>query len=707
MKLGVYISLLFLLLGFMNLKSQTHYVCENNKLYTLNASSCGVNLVCNSFPVTINSNTNTGPLTDVAFGSNGNLYAMTSQHLIELDTNNCIGNHIISFNSSPTSLVGAVNGKMYAASDTLYEIDLTIPSITVLGALPCTSAGDLAFFNGNLYMTCQSGDLLQVDINVPANSIVLGNLGINGNWFGMWTDFSGCNNSQIYITNEDDVYTLNLSPLSTTFQCSLGWSQWVWLGGATTQDDYLASGCNISPSNLVASFNPSALTICEGDSITFTDNSTGNNISAWSWTFNGGTPASSNTQGPHTIGFNTSGNYNIVLQVTDSSGTDDTTIAIVVLPRASSNVNSAICSGDSILLGGSYQTVAGIYNDTIINGAANGCDSVIITTLTINPSDTAAFTFPSVSYCLSDPNPTPNITGTMAGVFTIDNSGVINGTSGEIDLNASGMGTYVVTYITNGTCPDTATFTINIVNFYDATITPAGSFCSADAAINLTSVDGGGTWSGTGITNAGTGTFDPSVAGAGTHQIIYTISGSCGDIDTITIIVSSSPNISLTQTDDNCFRSEGIIMSLVNGGISPYSYLWNNGGITPSISNLPAGTYNLIVTDSLGCTNSAIGVVNDLNNNCNYHIFLPNIFSPNGDNHNDIFKVRGEGIKALSFVVYSRWGEKVFETNDPEIGWNGDYKGEEMNAGVFVYYLKATMINNELIEKQGNVTLVR
>ena len=64
----------------------------------------------------------------------------------------------------------------------------------------------------------------------------------------------------------------------------------------------------------------------------------------------------------------------------------------------------------------------------------------------------------------------------------------------------------------------------------DATITPAGPFCISDAASTLSAATSGGTWSGTGITNTSTGLFNPGTAGAGTHQIIYTISGSCGSV---------------------------------------------------------------------------------------------------------------------------------------------------------------------------------
>ena len=163
----------------------------------------------------------------------------------------------------------------------------------------------------------------------------------------------------------------------------------------------------------------------------------------------------------------------------------------------------------------------------------------------------------------------------------------------------------------------------------------------------------------------------------------------------------------LTIEDDNCFSEQGSIVAVVAGGASPYSYNWDNGENTPVITNLSSGSYTLIITDSVGCSSSTLGSVDDLNNNCDYHIFLPNIFSPNGDSHNDEFIVRGKGIKSISLIVYSRWGEKVFETNDVELGWDGTFKGKPMNTAVFVYYLNATMINDETIEKQGNVTLVR
>jgi len=88
-------------------------------------------------------------------------------------------------------------------------------------------------------------------------------------------------------------------------------------------------------------------------------------------------------------------------------------------------------------------------------------------------------------------------------------------------------------------------------------------------------------------------------------------------------------------------------------------------------------------------------------------VFVPNVFSPNGDGFNDVLRVRGKGIEDLQFIVFNRWGEKVFETTDINSGWDGTFKGEPMNLSVFVYVLKGKYKNGKLIDERGNVTLMR
>ena len=69
--------------------------------------------------------------------------------------------------------------------------------------------------------------------------------------------------------------------------------------------------------------------------------------------------------------------------------------------------------------------------------------------------------------------------------------------------------------------------------------------------------------------------------------------------------------------------------------------------------------------------------------------------------------VRGDCIKTLSFEIFDRWGNKIFETDDKYTGWDGEYKDKAMNTGTYVYYMTATNYDGSTINKKGNVELVR
>ncbi len=89
-------------------------------------------------------------------------------------------------------------------------------------------------------------------------------------------------------------------------------------------------------------------------------------------------------------------------------------------------------------------------------------------------------------------------------------------------------------------------------------------------------------------------------------------------------------------------------------------------------------------------------------------LFLPNAFTPNGDGLNDTFGPVTRGIKSYSMVIHNRWGEKVFESDDPEVRWDGTYEGEQVVAGnTFVYKISATSMDHERLSKKGHVTVVK
>ena len=87
------------------------------------------------------------------------------------------------------------------------------------------------------------------------------------------------------------------------------------------------------------------------------------------------------------------------------------------------------------------------------------------------------------------------------------------------------------------------------------------------------------------------------------------------------------------------------------------------------------------------------------------NVYIPNAFTPNGDGINDTFGVKGEGAFAFSLVVFNRWGEKVFESTNPNQQWDGTYKNQPVQQGEYVYQLMADGKNYK--GQTGVITLVR
>ena len=88
-------------------------------------------------------------------------------------------------------------------------------------------------------------------------------------------------------------------------------------------------------------------------------------------------------------------------------------------------------------------------------------------------------------------------------------------------------------------------------------------------------------------------------------------------------------------------------------------------------------------------------------------VYIPNTFTPNGDGLNDTFGVRGEDIGQYSLMVYDRWGEVIFSSNNPNIQWDGKYKGHEVQVGAYAYKYIALGLDKTEKEQSGTVTLIR
>lgn len=146
-----------------------------------------------------------------------------------------------------------------------------------------------------------------------------------------------------------------------------------------------------------------------------------------------------------------------------------------------------------------------------------------------------------------------------------------------------------------------------------------------------------------------------------------------------------------------------------------YTYQWmpSQNMTTPSMPTtivIPdtTTTYTVIVTDSFGCVRTDTVYLTVKPVVCGTpFVFIPNSFTPNGDGVNDILYVRSDILDESFFVIYNRWGEKVFETYDQSIGWDGTYKQKDCQRGTYDYYFKGKCKDGDEIELKGNVTLIR
>lgn len=182
-------------------------------------------------------------------------------------------------------------------------------------------------------------------------------------------------------------------------------------------------------------------------------------------------------------------------------------------------------------------------------------------------------------------------------------------------------------------------------------------------------------------------------------------SGACSVQDTIPVSVKATFNITAC-CDTTIQPGQSVQLNASGGG----TYLWTPAnGLScttcsnPNASPLSTTTYTLSITSDSGCHASQTITIDV---NCGT-VFIPDAFSPNGDGQNDVLYVRGDCIKTLDFNIYDRWGNKVFESTDKTIGWDGTCKGHAMNTGTYAYYFSASMFDGSITKGHGNVALVR
>lgn len=146
-----------------------------------------------------------------------------------------------------------------------------------------------------------------------------------------------------------------------------------------------------------------------------------------------------------------------------------------------------------------------------------------------------------------------------------------------------------------------------------------------------------------------------------------------------------------------------------------YNYEWEQDSTlsaldiyNPIATIFDSRAYYLTVVDANGCRirDSIYLFVRDFDCELPY-IFIPNAFTPNDDGANDVLYVRGNAVDEMQLMIYNRWGKKVFETRDINMGWDGKLNGKALPPDVFGYYLKLKCLDGRTVIKKGNITLLR
>lgn len=170
------------------------------------------------------------------------------------------------------------------------------------------------------------------------------------------------------------------------------------------------------------------------------------------------------------------------------------------------------------------------------------------------------------------------------------------------------------------------------------------------------------------------------------------------DPDTIFLGETAQLNVRLSQPCPSCTYQWTPSAGLSNPNIP-------NPIATPTATT----TYRVIVTQGVCSAEAVVGLV-VLNVICDReHIFLPNAFTPNGDDINDVWRLRSNFNEQLvvKVIVFSRWGQKVFESQDPNFEWNGTFNGRDLPPDVYGYRAEIICPSGQQLILQGNVTLLR
>ncbi len=350
---------------------------------------------------------------------------------------------------------------------------------------------------------------------------------------------------------------------------------------------------------------------------------------------------------------------------------------------------------------------AGIYTVTVTDN--NGCSKTTTASVTSTGAGTATATATAAISCNGSSNGSA-----MSSISGGTSPYTYSWNNGQLTQGATGLsaGTYTITITDTNGCIATQTLNISQPSAVTATATATAASCgqnngSASATAN------GGTGSYTYSWSTGATTSSIINQPSNIYTVTITDANACTQTASVNVGTTGGPIATATAAATNISSGTSTTLTGTGGG----SYTWSpSAGLSctncanPTASPTITTQYCLTVTDTNGCTDLAcvtLYVESPCPGSDNFSV--PNAFSPNGDGRNDLFELHGwkDCINTFVLTVFDRWGEKVFESEDPGKSWEGTRNGKELDAAVYVYYISATNTQGEPFIRKGNITLMR
>ncbi|MBK5284887.1 MAG: gliding motility-associated C-terminal domain-containing protein [Bacteroidia bacterium] len=409
--------------------------------------------------------------------------------------------------------------------------------------------------------------------------------------------------------------------------------------------------------------------VCENSDINyFVSTNPGSN---YTWTVNGGTINGNSNSPVISVHWNVNGSGTVTVTETNNTGCSvSTTIPVTIMAKPV----------------------------PVITGNSNGC-------LTANGNYSSPWAVNS------------NYMWSAIGGNIVSGNGTNSVSVGWV---TTGNNTITLTVVNTATgCDSTVTFNVVVTTLNPPVVTAANMVGCAPLGVQFTGnvASQGQTYQwnfGDALTSS---SVNPShiYYNAGVYTVTITTqnAGGCSATATATVTVYAVPNASFTHnymTDDYYVGESMLIFNNTSTNGTNYMWTFGNGDTSnffePLYSYHNPGNYviTLYVSNNLGCKDTA---VSSIRVRLHENLFIPNAFSPNFDEKNDYFSVTADNMKNFNIIIFNRWGQIIYTSDDKNFHWDGTYNGSRVQQGIYGYIITAKGYTGDEKTINGTLTLVR